>query len=138
MLISEPSHPRGPAPDVRILVVDLEPDAGRPIRWILGEEGLGVETVPSAPAALERVARERPALVLLNLPLGHPRLATSGFGAELHRVGGGVVPLLLLDRALWTAEELRQAGAVGYLPKPFRGTQLVDAVWRALSTARRG
>jgi DNA-binding response OmpR family regulator len=113
MLISEPSSPRGPARDWGVLVVDLEPDVGRRIRWILAEEGLGVETVPSARAALERVARARPALVLLNLPLAHPRLATVGYATGLHRAGGGRVPLLLLDRASWTAEELRRAGAVG-------------------------
>ena len=138
MFTSEPARSPEPRRDGYVLVVDLEPDSGRFLRWILGEEGLGVATVPSAPAALERVARERPALVLLNLPVAHPRPATLGFGADLHRAGGGVVPLLLLDRALWTAEELRRAGAVGYLPKPFRGTRLVEAVWRALSPTPRG
>ena len=138
MLTSEPSSSREPAREWCILVVDLEPDSGRFIRWILGEEGLGVETVLSGPAALERVVRARPPLIILNLPAGHSRLGTAEFAIALHRAAGDMVPLLVLDRASWTAEELRRAGAAGFLSKPFKGTQLVDVVWKALSATPRG
>jgi DNA-binding response OmpR family regulator len=138
MVTSETSNLPEPMREGRVLVVDLEPPAGQLIRWILAEEGLAVDLEPSAPAALTRVAWGRPALVLLSLPVGFPRRAVVGFAADLQRVGGGRVPLLLLDRASWTGEEVRQAGAVGFLPKPFKGIALVDAVWRALSPAPRG
>ena len=137
MRTSDPSNLHEPTREGRILVVDLEPDVGRLIRWILAEEGLAVETVSSPPAALEAVAQARPALVLLSPPAGLPRRTVAGFATELQRAGGPV-PLLLLDRAGWTPEEVRQVGAVGVLPKPFKGMASVEAVWRALSPAPRG
>ena len=53
----------------RLLLVDDEPDLQQLLVWNLGEAGFSVEAVSTGAAAVDAAARERPAVVILDLML---------------------------------------------------------------------
>ena len=104
----------------RILVVDDEQDMLDLITYNLVEQGYEAETALNGLAALKKVRRDRPDLVVLDLMLGDldgfsvceilrqepcssriPVLANTAYGGELPRVNA------------------LEAGADDFLPKPF-------------------
>jgi CheY-like chemotaxis protein len=118
---------RGELAEDTILVVDDDPAILATVEEILTSEGYDVATAINGAQALEAIERARPALVLLDMRM--PVLDGWGFAREL-RTRGVAVPVLVMtaaqDARRWAAE----IAADGYLPKPFRLLDLLDAVER--------
>ena len=115
-----------------ILVVDDDYTLCQTIQIVLQEEGFSVETAMDGIEALERVERERPAIVLLDM--GLPLLDGEGFAKGLHGRYGQAVPIVLMTADGNTAELGRRVGPVAALNKPFEIDELVQVVYKALST----
>lgn len=123
--LAGPSHPpRRAVPPTEpyaapILMVEDEPSIGALVVEHLEGEGFQVEVVPTVDAALERIAREAPRLVLLDLMLP----GRSGFEfLERRKVEPrlAAIPVLVVsaapqDRLI----EAKHLGAEGFLSKPF-------------------
>jgi CheY-like chemotaxis protein len=114
-------------PEVRVLVVDDEPGIRATVTAMLEIEGYAVAEAMNGAEALARVEADPPDLILLDMRM--PVLDGWGFAREL-RARGVAVPVLVMtaaqDARRWAAE----IAADGYLPKPFRLLDLLDAVER--------
>jgi DNA-binding response OmpR family regulator len=115
----------------RILVVDDEPHILDVVRAYLAREGHEVTTATDGDAALERVAIERPALVVLDVML--PR--RSGFDVLRELRAAGPAPAVIM---LTARDELvdrvagLEIGADDYIAKPFEPRELVARVGAVL------
>jgi DNA-binding NtrC family response regulator len=120
----------------RVLLVDDDPGLLRTIQVLLEDEkGWSVETVPSAPLALERL-RAAPFDVLLT-DLSMP----GGDGLFLLREARALrpeLPVLLMTAfgSVRSAVEAMKLGASQYLTKPVDPDELILQVERALESAR--
>ena len=114
------------APDA-ILVVDDDPAILATVEEILTSEGYAVATATNGAQALEVIEQTRPALVLLDMRM--PVLDGWGFARGL-RARGVAVPVLVMTAAQDARRWAEEIAAVGYLPKPFRLLDLLDAVER--------
>ncbi len=116
----------------RILVVDDDPDLLRLLGMRLGAAGYRVEGVPSAEAALDALALQRPQLVISDVQLpGADGLAL--FDAIRARHPSLPVILLTAHGTIPDAVEATARGVYTYLTKPFDGKALLETVARALA-----
>ena len=121
----------------RILVVDDEPDIVRVVVRIMEARGHVVTTAADGFEALERVAQERPDVVILDLHL--PKMD----GFEVCRrlkgdVGTRDIPIVMMTAAYVSVEDARagaETGADEYVVKPFLREVLIHNVERLLPTA---
>ncbi len=116
---------------LRILIVDDEAD----MRWllvnILQAEGFEVVAAEDGQVALEKVRKDAPSLILLDLKM--PRL--SGMKAlEKIKAIDPLVPVIILTAHgdIPTAVQAMRLGAYDYLTKPFRNDDILFCVRRAL------
>ena len=118
-----------------IMVVDDEPDVRDVLEEILVQQGFTVISAEDGAAALERFARERPALVFLDLEM--PRLGGMKALPELRRLDPAVAVVIVTaygdTRAVVEAMRL---GAYDYLTKPFVPEDIVQTARRALERWR--
>ena len=118
---------------VRILVVDDEPDVLLMLRMSLEDEGYEVVLAPDGQAGLERIAEQRPDLVLLDLMM--PVL--DGWAVlERKRRDGDDTPVVVLS-AKSDPDDIDKAlalGAVDYVGKPFDLDRLMALVASLLSS----
>jgi DNA-binding response OmpR family regulator len=121
----------------RILLVDDEPDLLAELRPIIERAGFQVLTARHGEEALERIAKERPDLVVLDVLM--PRLDGREVLRRL-RQAGDWTPVILLtqvgtptERALSLLE-----GADDYLNKPFEPLELIARIQAVLRRMRRG
>jgi two-component system, OmpR family, phosphate regulon response regulator PhoB len=115
-----------PAMGKRVLVVDDEADVARLLAFNLGEAGFEVETAASGEAALAAVARERPAVVVLDLML--PDLSGFEVCRRLRQeVGHGEVGVLMLTARGDEYDRIvgLEVGADDYVVKPFSVREVV-------------
>ena len=111
----------------RILVVDDERPMRASICQCLEAEGYRVLEAADGAQGLELMAKEKPALVILDVMM--PKLSGLEVAAELRRLGE-TIPILMLT----TRQEVGQkvdglnAGADDYLGKPFDRRELVARV----------
>jgi len=109
----------------RVLVVDDEPEILRFCARVLGQEGYEAHTVDSGREACERLAGESFSLLLVDIKMPEeidpslPAVVITGYAT------------------LETAVEALNAGARGFLLKPFGIEELVKAVRSAREQARR-
>ena len=108
-----------------VLVVDDEPDIVLTVRLALELEGYRVLTAGSGEDALERLERERPDIILLDLRLP----GIDGF-AVLERLAQNTPPVIVLSAhasggAMQRALEM---GCREFITKPFHPEQLVDKI----------
>lgn len=100
-----------------ILVVDDEVAFRDTVAQILRDEGYRVDVASDGRQAFERMARERPALVLLDLMMptmdGHEVLARMGQSREL-----ATVPVIVLSGIVNPVLDRRSAKVVGVMRKP--------------------
>jgi DNA-binding response OmpR family regulator len=116
-------------PEPTILVVDDDPGILDAVAELLRVEGYEVETAANGVAALEAIARSRPALVLLDMRM--PVL--DGWGVARMLAERGIrVPILVMTAARDGASWASEIGADGYLAKPFGIGDLLDAVRRGV------
>lgn len=110
----------------RVLLVEDEPNIREAMRFILSRDGWEVAVHADGATAAERIVREAPDVVVLDVMLPH----ASGFDV-LRALGGGPaagVPVLMLtargqDRDRDLAMSL---GATDYMTKPFSNAALVS------------
>jgi CheY-like chemotaxis protein len=118
--------PQDRKPERLVLVVDDDPDILQTLALCLSTEGYRVQMAANGKEALEALAAERPAVILLDLMM--PVMDGWQFVAELDRRGERAAPLLILsaDRAVQGhAAKLR---ADAFLAKPFDLDELLVKV----------
>jgi PAS domain S-box-containing protein len=132
----EQARPGGPAPALRVLVVDDNRDAAESLAMILELTGHEVALAHDGPAALEAAERFTPDLVLLDI--GMPGMNGYEVARRL-RAGPQSQCMVLAALTGWGQREDKQraidAGFDHHLTKPV-DNQRLDAVLTAASTAR--
>ena len=120
-----------------ILVVDDDPKIVRLVRTYLERDGHRVTEAADGRGALEAMAADPPALVVLDLMI--PEI--SGLDILIRtRAAGSRTPILVLSARGLTSDRITglEAGADDYLPKPFSPAELVLRVRRLLERSREG
>lgn len=115
----------------KVLVVDDSSLARRTVRILLEEMGCSVEEVSDGAQALERFFLNRPDLVLLDMVM------TGMYGldvlAKIRELDPDArVLVITADIQQSTQDQVRAAGAVGFLNKPVNRQKLTAAVGAAL------
>ena len=126
-----PAGPVGGQPG-RVLVVEDDVAVTDLVREVLRLEGYAVATVSNGAAALEAVAIDPPALILLDLQM--PVMDGRSF---LHAYRSSAAPsaaIVLVSAVLDLARTARELKVEGYLRKPFTLDELLDVVSIALAT----
>ena len=110
-----------------ILLVDDEPSIRQLARLYLERENFRIADAIDGEAALESVAKQRPALIVLDVML--PKL--DGFEVcRALRAGGDEVPIIMLTARDEDIDKIigLELGADDYLTKPFNPRELVARV----------
>jgi two-component system, chemotaxis family, chemotaxis protein CheY len=110
-----------------ILVVDDDDSIRETVAEILEVEGYPVTSAANGEEALEMVARNQPALVLLDMRM--PVLDGWGFAREL-RERGIKLPILVMTAAQNARTWAEEIGADGFVAKPFDLDDLLRKVAR--------
>ena len=108
------------AEQTAVLVVDDDRSIAEVVRQALDDEGYAVSTAADGVEALERVASDHPALVVLDLMM--PRLDGFGFLDRLREEANGSRPSVIVLSARSGPDDIAQAiekGASDFLTKPF-------------------
>ncbi|WP_224365185.1 response regulator [Hyalangium versicolor] len=116
-----------------ILIVDDEFGIVEALADFLQDEGYRTETAPNGRQALEKMALERPALVLLDymMPvMNGPAVLESMKSDPLLRD----VPVVLMSAS--PPKSWRHLPATAFLPKPFGLAQLIELVQRTVGPSR--
>lgn len=121
-------------PQKRILIADDEPDIVRILSILLRAMGYAIDAAADARTALAMAQDAPPDLVILDVMM--PDLS----GYEACKVlksdpATRGVPVLMISAKVQTADRLSgmEAGADGYLGKPFENSELLKQVQRLLS-----
>lgn len=119
----------------KLLIADDEADLLAELRPLLERSGFEVVTASDGQSALEKTAREKPDLVILDVMM--PRLNGREVLRRL-RAGNDWTPVLLLTQVGTPAERALslQEGADDYLNKPFEPLELVARVQAILRRAK--
>lgn len=119
----------------QVLVTDDAPALRLVVRITLESQGWSVLEAADGGSAVARAAAERPDLLLLDLDLGPGSID----GIEVcRRVQAApetaAIPVLILTASERSEDRVRaaEAGAAGFLTKPFGPLQLLDAVRRTM------
>ena len=113
----------------RILVVDDERDVRSLVCHILIDHGYQVEQAVDGREALAKIQASPPDLVVLDLMMPE----VDGWQVLRELQGRDSRPRVVVLSAFGDVKRVTEAGAVGFLAKPFRFAQLVDTCQRALS-----
>ncbi len=114
----------------KILVVDDEPQIRRVMRATLSSQGYTIVEAASGAAALEKLRRERPDLILLDMNL--PGLDGLDTCREIRTSSN--VPIIILTVRSGEKDKVRSldAGADDYVTKPFSMEELLARIRAAL------
>jgi two-component system, response regulator PdtaR len=138
-MVSSPSNVKTDSPEdnfkrpVSILVVDDDALVASYIQEVLEESGFAIAGVASSgPEAMSLASNTRPELALVDIKLAGPmdgievaRLMRSRFNVLSIFLSGICDPE--------TMERAKTAGPLGFLEKPFRPSQVFNALQRALA-----
>ena len=127
----------GPSANVVVLVIDDEPDVRDLMRRVLERAGYGVLTAADGAEGVETFHRHRDRISLVVADLTMPKL-NGRQAADRIRALNPTVPVLLTtgySDAETVAAHTDTKTRPGFLPKPFRGAELVQAVARLLAAA---
>jgi len=114
-------------PAFRVLIVDDEPIVCERLGAEMKKLGFEVETFTDSAAALERIAAQRFDLVITDIKMrGHTGIDVMHFVRENYP--GTKVIVITGFATVETAREALKGGAVDFLPKPFKLSQLRDLV----------
>jgi two-component system response regulator PilR (NtrC family) len=107
----------------KILILDDEPIVGERLKASLERVGFAVDAFSSSQEALQRLKEEYYDILVTDLKMSGPD------GMEVlrtaRRVRPGIKSVVITGFAtIETAEEARQSGAVEFIAKPFRISQL--------------
>ena len=114
-------------PELRILVVDDEPDIRATVAAMLEIEGYDVAEATNGADALTELERREPHVILLDMRM--PVLDGWGFAAELRRRGHRV-PIVVMTAARDAAHWAGEIAAASFVAKPFGLDDLIGAVER--------
>jgi two-component system, OmpR family, response regulator MprA len=118
--------------DRLILVVDDDPLIRASIGVGLEFWGFRVSTAGDGHAALDAIAEEEPAIVLLDMRM--PGLDGRGFARELARLGRQI-PIILISAEPNLQALARDIGAVAWVVKPFDLGRLFASIDRVLDSS---
>ena len=110
----------------RVLVVDDEPPVRNLVRLTLEMEGFEVETAANGLEALDKMDRNEPCVVVLDLSM--PGMDGGMVVDEMHD-RGMTTPVIILS-AYGAQEAAREHHTQGAIGKPFDPGELVDEVRR--------
>jgi two-component system, sensor histidine kinase and response regulator len=130
-----PAAARQPAGLTRVFVIDDDEVMLLSCRRILEKEGYEVETFASALAGIDRIAAQRPELVLVDLKM--PEISGLEAIQRIRAIDPGIVLAVVTGYAtIATAVEAMSTGAHDFLPKPFTPDELRLVVKRAAEHRR--
>ena len=115
-------------PDLRVLVVDDEPDIRATVAAMLEIGGYDVEEAANGADALHVVEVRPPDLILLDMRM--PILDGWGFASELRRRGHRT-PIVVMTAARDAAHWAGEIAASAFVAKPFGMDDLITAVEQA-------
>jgi RNA polymerase sigma factor (sigma-70 family) len=120
-----------------VFVVDDDAFVREALSNLIRSVGLVVQTFPTAQAFLDSERPDAPACLVLDVRL--PGKSGLDLQRELARGEGDPVPIVFITAHGDIPMSVRamKAGAVEFLPKPFRDQDLLDAIAQALDRARR-
>jgi FixJ family two-component response regulator len=119
-----------------VFVVDDDPSVCAAVAGLLRSAGLSAQSFSSAREVLESVALDVPACLVLDV--GMP--GTDGLELQRELIARDLsLPIVFITGSGDIPMSVRamKAGAIEFLPKPFRETDLLQAVGEALDGARR-
>jgi two-component system, chemotaxis family, chemotaxis protein CheY len=118
--------------EARVLVVDDEPQLREVIAEILAGEGYRVTTAADGAQGLERLRRERPDLIVLDLMM--PVLDGWAFIEAARKMTGDAIPIVGISASMTgkLARRLHELGVRSCLAKPFEVDDLMRCVERLL------
>ena len=121
----------------KILIADDEPNIVVSLEYLLQREGYEVHVARDGEAALAAIARERPALVLLDviMPLKSGFEVCASVRADPALAGTRILMLSAKGRDTDLAKGMA-LGADAYMTKPFATRELVARVAEMLQQAR--
>jgi CheY-like chemotaxis protein len=111
-----------------VLVVDDDPDMIDALLLVLGTAGYATRSAANGKQALEAVAQNKPALVLLDMLM--PVMNGWQFARELHDRYGRAVPIVVVSAAEHVRARAQEVGAEDALSKPFNMADLLRVVAR--------
>ena len=115
-----------------IVVVDDDAGMNQALTRLLKAAGFGAVTFRSAEDFLQAGCAEKAECLILDIHLP----GMSGFELRRQLTHTGIEPPVIFITAyddLASRQQAEQAGAVGYLAKPFPGRNLLDLLGKALS-----
>jgi CheY-like chemotaxis protein len=122
-----------PAADRPILVVEDDDDIREFIELALRDEGYAIITAPNGAVALERVEREDPLAILLDMKM--PVMDGWEFVQRYHQRVAPAAPIIVMTAAHDPRVRAAQVHAFDVLAKPFELLDLLAVVARALRHA---
>lgn len=111
----------------RILVLDDEPIVGERLKMSLEREGFFVEALSSSLEALDKLRTERYNVLVTDLKMSGPDGMEVLRAARRHQPEIKAV-VITGFATIETAEEARESGAVEFIAKPFKMSQLKDII----------
>jgi FixJ family two-component response regulator len=137
MVMSASARPRDPAKNEQAIVHVIDDDVSirDALSLMLPSVGLKVRTYTSVQEFLDAGAHDGPGCIVLDVRLP----GISGLDFQSRRDGFGIqLPIVLMTGYGDVPMSVRamKAGAVDFLPKPFRDQDMIDAVTAALGRDR--
>lgn len=116
----------------KILVVDDAPEIGILMEDILSPHGFEIDSSPSASIAMEKIQRNPPDLILLDVMM--PGKDGYQFCEDLKKSAFGHIAVIMLTvkRDKGDVERGFKAGASDYITKPFDPDDLVERIKKIL------
>ncbi len=116
-------------------VIDDDDAVRDSIRMFLANEGLEVQTYPSAEAFIAVLDSAPAGCVVTDVRM--PGMSGMELLAEIARLRLAMPVIVVTGHAdVPLAVRAMKSGAVDLLEKPFKADDLIDAVWRALEVGR--
>jgi CheY-like chemotaxis protein len=117
-----------------ILVVDDEVNIVSLVVDLLQDEGYSVRSALNGAQALQIIAQQKPALILMDMYM--PQMTGMMLVEHLHSQGISDIPIILMTASPGAAERLAASNTtVDYLAKPFDIDDLLSCVSRYIPAA---
>ena len=111
-----------------ILVVDDEVNIVSLVVDLLQDEGYSVRSALNGAQALQIIAQQRPALILMDMYM--PQMTGMKLLEHLQAQGISDIPVILMTASPGTAAKFGASATVDYLAKPFDIEELLQGVSR--------
>ena len=130
------TSPASSAEELIVFVIDDDPVVRGALSSLFRSVGLRVEVFETATELLQHQLPDVPSCLVLDIRL--PRLSGLDLQAEL-RASGIMIPIIFITGHGDIPMSVRamKAGAIDFLPKPFRDQEMLDAVTGALERDRK-